>query len=29
MNRLIFALAFAARKHRNQRRKDPAASPYI
>ena len=29
MNRLIFALAFAAHKHRDQRRKDIAASPYI
>jgi guanosine-3',5'-bis(diphosphate) 3'-pyrophosphohydrolase len=29
MNRLILAFAFAARKHRNQRRKDVAASPYI
>lgn len=29
MNRLIFALAFAAHKHRDQRRKDVAASPYI
>ena len=26
---LLKALAFAARKHRDQRRKDPAASPYI
>ncbi|HEX7641950.1 MAG TPA: HD domain-containing protein [Burkholderiaceae bacterium] len=29
MNNLITALAFAADKHRNQRRKDPEASPYI
>ena len=29
MNRLIFALDFAARKHRDQRRKDVDASPYI
>jgi len=29
MNRLIFALAFAAHKHRDQRRKDVVASPYI
>lgn len=29
MNRLIHALAFAATKHRDQRRKDAAASPYI
>lgn len=29
MNRLISALAFAAHKHRDQRRKDIAASPYI
>lgn len=29
MNRLIQALAFAAGKHRDQRRKDAAASPYI
>ena len=29
MNRLIFALTFAAHKHRDQRRKDIAASPYI
>ena len=29
MNRLIAALAFAAHKHRDQRRKDIAASPYI
>lgn len=29
MNRLIFALAFAAHKHRDQRRLDVAASPYI
>ncbi|HET6718774.1 MAG TPA: HD domain-containing protein [Rhodocyclaceae bacterium] len=29
MNRLIQALAFAATKHRDQRRKDAAASPYI
>lgn len=28
-SRLIDALAFAAHKHRNQRRKDPEASPYI
>ena len=27
--RLLKALAFAAHKHRDQRRKDPAASPYI
>jgi GTP diphosphokinase / guanosine-3',5'-bis(diphosphate) 3'-diphosphatase len=27
--RLLMALAFAAEKHRNQRRKDAAASPYI
>jgi guanosine-3',5'-bis(diphosphate) 3'-pyrophosphohydrolase len=27
--RLLEALAFAAHKHRDQRRKDPAASPYI
>ncbi len=26
---LLKALAFAAHKHRDQRRKDPAASPYI
>jgi GTP diphosphokinase / guanosine-3',5'-bis(diphosphate) 3'-diphosphatase len=26
---LLIALDFAARKHRDQRRKDPAASPYI
>ncbi len=26
---VVRALAFAAAKHRNQRRKDPAASPYI
>jgi guanosine-3',5'-bis(diphosphate) 3'-pyrophosphohydrolase len=29
MNRLIQALDFAAGKHRDQRRKDAAASPYI
>lgn len=29
MNRLLQALAFAADKHRNQRRKDAEASPYI
>ena len=29
MNRLIQAIAFAADKHRNQRRKDADASPYI
>lgn len=29
MNRLIQAMAFAAAKHRNQRRKDAQASPYI
>lgn len=29
MNRLIQALDFAASKHRDQRRKDAAASPYI
>lgn len=29
MNRLIQALSFAATKHRDQRRKDAAASPYI
>ena len=29
MNRLLSALAFAALKHRDQRRKDLAASPYI
>lgn len=29
MNRLLAALAFAAHKHRDQRRKDVAASPYI
>jgi guanosine-3',5'-bis(diphosphate) 3'-pyrophosphohydrolase len=29
MNRLVQALAFAATKHRDQRRKDAAASPYI
>lgn len=29
MNRLISALAFAAHKHRDQRRKDAVASPYI
>ena len=29
MNRLLSALSFAAQKHSNQRRKDPAASPYI
>lgn len=29
MNRLIHAIAFAATKHRDQRRKDAVASPYI
>lgn len=29
MNRLIRAIAFASEKHRNQRRKDAEASPYI
>lgn len=29
MNRLLAAIAFAADKHRDQRRKDAAASPYI
>ena len=29
MNQLLVALAFAASKHRDQRRKDDAASPYI
>jgi len=29
MNRLLAAIAFAAHKHRDQRRKDEAASPYI
>jgi guanosine-3',5'-bis(diphosphate) 3'-pyrophosphohydrolase len=29
MNKLITAIAFAAQKHRNQRRKDHEASPYI
>ena len=29
MNRILQALAFAATKHRNQRRKDVDASPYI
>ena len=29
MNRLLSALAFAAHKHRDQRRKDTAATPYI
>lgn len=29
MNRLIQAIAFAATKHRDQRRKDAVASPYI
>ena len=29
MNQLILAIAFAANKHRNQRRKDAEASPYI
>lgn len=29
MNNLILAIAFAADKHRNQRRKDHEASPYI
>lgn len=28
-NKLLFALAFAAHKHRDQRRKDAVASPYI
>ena len=28
-NRIIAAIAFAAHKHRDQRRKDEAASPYI
>lgn len=29
MNRIISAISFAAAKHRNQRRKDHEASPYI
>ena len=29
MNRIVCAIAFAAEKHRNQRRKDIEASPYI
>lgn len=29
MNRLLSAIAFAAHKHRDQRRKDAVASPYI
>ncbi|ARK80123.1 phosphohydrolase [Burkholderia pseudomallei] len=29
MNKLVAAIAFAADKHRNQRRKDHEASPYI
>ena len=29
MNRLLQAIAFAADKHRDQRRKDATASPYI
>ena len=29
MNRLLSAIAFAAQKHRDQRRKDLVASPYI
>jgi guanosine-3',5'-bis(diphosphate) 3'-pyrophosphohydrolase len=29
VNQLIRAIAFAADKHRNQRRKDAEASPYI
>ena len=29
MNRLLAAIAFAAHKHRDQRRKDAVASPYI
>lgn len=29
MNKLVAAIAFAANKHRNQRRKDHEASPYI
>lgn len=29
LNRLLSAIAFAAHKHRDQRRKDAAASPYI
>jgi GTP diphosphokinase / guanosine-3',5'-bis(diphosphate) 3'-diphosphatase len=29
VNQIIFAIAFAADKHRNQRRKDAQASPYI
>ena len=29
MNRIVAAIAFVADKHRNQRRKDAKASPYI
>ncbi|MFM7317203.1 MAG: HD domain-containing protein [bacterium] len=29
MNRILQATLFAAKKHTNQRRKDPSASPYI
>ena len=29
MNRIVAAIAFAAHKHRDQRRKDANASPYI
>jgi GTP diphosphokinase / guanosine-3',5'-bis(diphosphate) 3'-diphosphatase len=29
MNEFIRALTFAAAKHRDQRRKDPTAAPYI
>ena len=29
MNRILAAIAFSAHKHRDQRRKDQAASPYI
>ena len=29
MKQILEALQFAARKHRDQRRKDPEASPYI
>ena len=29
VNRMLSALAFAAHKHRDQRRKDTAATPYI
>lgn len=29
MNQILAAIAFSADKHRNQRRKDAAASPYI